>query len=100
MKITPYPSESAARTAIDRRKIDGALVGGPTGATLIVVPAASAAGATALSTAFGAAAAALHQKLAVVQAHPLPRREAVTVRAERVLVGWSPTKPVNSARAS
>jgi hypothetical protein len=43
---------------------------------LIVVPAASPAGATALSTVFGVAAAALHQPLEVVQAHPLPPGDA------------------------
>ncbi len=72
LKTTRYSTESAARDAIDRRKIDGAFVVGPAGATLIVVPAAGLAGATALSTAFGAAAAALHQKLEIVQVHPLP----------------------------
>ena len=76
LKVTQYPSESSARDAIDRRKIDGALVAGTSGATLIVVPAASPAGATALSTAFGTAAAALHQQIGVVQAHPLPSGDA------------------------
>jgi hypothetical protein len=72
LRITSYPSVAAVRSAIDRRKIDGALVAGPRGSTLIVVPAAGLAGATALGNAFGAAAAALHQKLRVVQAHALP----------------------------
>ncbi len=76
LKTSRYPSESAALTAIDQRKIDGALVAGRDAAKLIVVPAAGAAGATALGNAFGAAAAALHQKLAVVQAHPLPPGDA------------------------
>ncbi len=49
---------------------------GPAGATLIVVPAAGVAGASALGTAFSTAAVALHQKLAVVPAHPLPPRDA------------------------
>jgi hypothetical protein len=76
LKTTPYASESAARTAIDQRTIDGAFVAGPDGATLLVVPAASAPGASALSAAFGAAAAATGQKMAVVQAHPLPPGDA------------------------
>ena len=50
LKTTRYSSESAALTAIDQRKIDGAFVAGPAGAKLIVVPAAGAAGAAALST--------------------------------------------------
>jgi len=76
LKTTEYPSEAAALTAIDQRKIDGAFVAGPAGAKLIVVPAASAAGAAALSTAFAAAAAALRQKIEIVQAHPLPPGDA------------------------
>ncbi len=76
LKTTRYSSEAAALTAIDRRKIDGAFVAGPGGAKLIVVPAASAAGASALGNAFGAAAAALRQKLEIVQAHPLPSGDA------------------------
>ena len=76
LKTTQYASESAARTAIDQRKIDGAFVAGPEGATLIVAPAASPAGASALSTAFGTAAAALGQKMEIVQVHPLPPGDA------------------------
>ena len=72
LKVRQYPDEAAARSAIDHRKIDGAFVAGRAGGTLIVVPAASNAGATALGTAFGAAAAALEQKLTVVQVHTLP----------------------------
>ena len=76
LKTTRYTSESAALNAIDQRKIDGAFVAGPGGAKLIVVPAAGAAGAAALGNAFGAAAAALHQKIEIVQAHPLPPGDA------------------------
>jgi hypothetical protein len=76
LKVTRYSSESGALKAIDRRTIDGALVAGPAGAKLIVVPAAGAAGANALVTAFSAAAAALHQKVVVVPAHPLPPGDA------------------------
>ena len=76
LKTTQYASESAALTAIDQRKIDGAFVAGPEGATLIVAPAASPAGASALSAAFGAAAAALGQKMEIVQVHPLPPGDA------------------------
>jgi hypothetical protein len=76
LKTTQYASESAALTAIDHRKIDGAFVAGPAGAKLIVVPAASSAGAAALGNAFTAAAAALHQKIEIVPAHPLPPGDA------------------------
>ena len=76
LKTTQYASESAALTGIDQRKIDGAFVAGPEGATLIVAPAASPAGASALSAAFGAAAAALGQKMVIVQGHPLPPGDA------------------------
>lgn len=76
LDVTAYPNEAAAQSAIDNREIDGALVAGPAGARLIVVPAAGTAGATALSTAFSAAAVALHQKMAVVPAHPLPSGDA------------------------
>ena len=76
LKTTRYTSESAALNAIDQRTIDGAFVAGPGGAKLIVVPAAGAAGAAALGNAFGAAAAALHQKIEIVQAHPLPPGDA------------------------
>ena len=76
LKLTRYSSESAASAAIDRRKIVGAFVAGPTGAKLIVVPAAGPAVASALGNAFGTAAASVGQKLAVVQVHPLPDRDA------------------------
>ena len=76
LKTTHYASESAALTAIDQRTIDGAFVAGPEGATLIVAPAASPAGASALSAAFGPAAAAFGQKMEIVQVHPLPPGDA------------------------
>ncbi len=76
LKTTRYSTESAALKAIDHRRIDGAFVVGPTGAKLFVVPAAGAAGATALSTAFATAAAAFHQNVEVVPAHPLPPGDA------------------------
>ena len=76
LKLTPYPDQSSVSAAIDKRKIDGAFVAGPTGSTLIVVPAAGAPLASALSGAFTAAAVALGQKIAIVQAHPLPGGDA------------------------
>ncbi len=76
LRITQYPSEAAALAAIDRRKIDGAFVAGPTGAKLIVAPAASAPLASALGAAFAAAGAAFGQKIAIVQVHTLPAGDA------------------------
>ena len=76
LNIDDYPSEADARTAIDQRQIDGAFVTGPTGATLIVVPAASPALALGLTNAFGAAATHFKQKIAIVQVHPLPAGDA------------------------
>ena len=61
--------------AIDERTIDGAFVLTPAGAKLIVVPAAGPAVASALGMAFSAAAVAFHQRLAVVQVHPLPKAD-------------------------
>jgi hypothetical protein len=72
LTTTRYASESAARHAIDQRKIDGAFVAGPSGATLIVAPAAGPAMASSLGTAFAAAAVAFKQPLRVVTVHPLP----------------------------
>src|SRR6187401_335149 len=76
LKTTRYASEADALSAIDQRKIDGALVAEPAGAKLIVVPAAGNAGASALGAVFTAAAASLNQKIAIVQAHPLPPGDA------------------------
>ena len=75
-ELVPYASEAAARDAIDHRRIEGAFIGGPGGPTLLVVPAAGAAMATGLANAFGAGAAAVQQKLTVVQVHPLPPGDA------------------------
>jgi hypothetical protein len=76
LSITPYTTESDARAAIDRREVDGAFVGGPTGAKLIVAPAASPALVSSLGNVFTAAGAALGQKIAIVQVHTLPAGDA------------------------
>jgi len=76
LKTSEYSTESAALTAIDQRTIDGAFVAGPAGAKLIVAPAAGLAGANALGAAFTAAAAAFHQKVEIIQVHPLPPGDA------------------------
>jgi hypothetical protein len=76
LKTVPYSSEAAALHAIDERKVAGAFVASPSGAKLIVVPAGGAGLASALSAAFGAAGVALHQKIAIVQVHPLPSGDA------------------------
>ena len=56
LRLKPYPSESAARHAIDERNSYGALVSGPKGETLIVVPAAGNGTALALTGVFTAVA--------------------------------------------
>jgi hypothetical protein len=76
LETTRYANEAEALSAIDQRKIDGALVAEPAGAKLIVVPAAGNAGASALGAVFTAAAAALNQKLEIAQTHPLPTGDA------------------------
>jgi hypothetical protein len=76
LKTVSYSSEAAALHAIDERKVAAAFVASPAGAKLIVAPAGGAGLASALTTAFGAAAVALHQKIAIVQVHPLPSGDA------------------------
>ena len=71
-EIVPFADETAARDAIDHRTIEGAFMGAPGGSMLLVVPAAGPIMATGLANAFGAGAAIAHQKLTVVQVHPLP----------------------------
>jgi hypothetical protein len=77
LKLRRYPSERAATSAIDHRKVDAALVAGPSESKLIVAPAAGSAAAVALSTAFTAGAAVLGQKLEIVQVHRLPAGDTV-----------------------
>jgi hypothetical protein len=72
LRLTSYPNETAARSAIDKRKADAAFVTGRAGSTLIVAPAAGAAMATALVNVFTAAGAAVKQTIPVVQVHALP----------------------------
>jgi len=79
LKTTTYSDESAARKAIDERRIYGALVTTEAGARLLVAPAASSAIATLLSTAFPAAAAATGQRLTVVQVHALPAGDRIGI---------------------
>ena len=79
LKTVPYPSQAAALHAIDERKVVGALVVSPAGAKLFVVPAAGPSAAAALGAAFGAAAVAFHQKIEIVQVHPLPKGDAAGI---------------------
>jgi hypothetical protein len=79
LKTVPYSSEAAALHAIDERKVVGALVVSPAGAKLFVVPAAGPSVAAALGAAFGAAALAFHQKVEIVQVHPLPKGDSVGI---------------------
>jgi hypothetical protein len=79
LRTRSYADESAARQAIDRRSIYGALITGNSGATLLVAPAAGNAVAALLASAFTQVAAAAGQKLVVVQVHELPGGDRVGV---------------------
>jgi hypothetical protein len=79
LRTTTYAGESAAKRAIDRRGIYGALISTPSGTTLLVAPAASNGVAIALTTAFTKVAAVSGQKLAVVQVHPLADGDRVGI---------------------
>ena len=79
LRTKTYADEAAARRAIDRRNIYGALITGNSGATLLVAPAAGNAVATLLASAFTQVAAATGQKLVVVQVHELPGGDRVGV---------------------
>ncbi len=79
LRTVSYPNEAAALHAIDERKVAGALVVSPARVKLFVVPAAGPGAASALGTAFGAAAVAFHQKIEIVQVHPLPKRDAAGI---------------------
>jgi hypothetical protein len=79
LRTKTYADESAARRAIDRRTIYGALITNPSATTLLVAPAASNGVATALTTAFTKVAAATGQKLTVVQVHRLPDGDRVGI---------------------
>ena len=79
LKTVSYPSQAAALHAIDERKVVGAVVVRPAGVRLFVVPAAGPSAASALGAAFGAAAVAFHQKIEIVQVHPLPKGDAAGI---------------------
>jgi hypothetical protein len=72
LRLEPYSTEAAARAAIDERKVDAAFISGAAGSTVLVVPAAGAAMATAVGNVFAAAGAGAKQKVTIVQVHPLP----------------------------
>ncbi len=76
LRLESYSTEEDARAAIDKRKVDAAFVSGPSGSTLIVVPAGGPPMATALVNVFTAAGAAVRQKIAIVPVHPLPTGDA------------------------
>src|ERR671937_1594206 len=69
-KVTTYDSESAARSAIDSRDIDGALVLGPGGPKLIVAGAAGDGVTGVIQGGFTQAFAAQGQRLTVEVVHP------------------------------
>ena len=72
LKVTQYPNEQAAKTAIDQAQIFGALITSGTTTTLIVVPSISDLAPLDLVTRFEAAANLTGQKTAVQQYTPVP----------------------------
>jgi hypothetical protein len=66
-----YPTEAAARTAIDRRTVDAAVVPGPTAQRLLVAEAVSAAETNDIIKVFQAGAAKAHVALTVQDIRPL-----------------------------
>ena len=72
LKVTRYPNESAAKTAIDQAQIWGALITSGTSSTLIVVPSVSDLAPLDLAVRFEAAAKSAGQKLTVQQYAPVP----------------------------
>lgn len=72
LKVTRYPDEAAARTAIDEARIFGALISSGTSNTLIVVPSMSDLAPLDLAVRFEEAAKATGRKLTVRQYAPLP----------------------------
>jgi hypothetical protein len=72
LKVTQYPNESAAKTAIDRAQIWGALIPSGTSATLIVVPSISDLAPLDLAVRFEDAAKSTRQTLTVKPYAPVP----------------------------
>ncbi|MFJ8111123.1 hypothetical protein [Streptomyces sp. NPDC096132] len=72
LKVTDYPDEAAAKSAIDQARIYGALVSSGGSNTLIVVPSLSDLAPLDLAVRFEEAARGTGQKLEVQQYAPLP----------------------------
>jgi hypothetical protein len=72
LKVTRYPNESAAKTAIDQTQIWGALITSGTSSTLIVVPFISDLAPLDLAVRFEDAAKSTGQTLTVQQYEPVP----------------------------
>jgi hypothetical protein len=72
LKVTKYPNEQAAKTAIDQAQIFGALITSGTSTTLIVVPSISDLAPLDLAVRFQDAAKLTGQKITVQQYAPVP----------------------------
>lgn len=72
LKVTQYPDEAAAKTAIDQAQIWGALIPAGTSNTLIVVPSISALAPLDLAVQFQNAAKHAGQKLTITPYTPTP----------------------------
>ncbi|MCX5611604.1 hypothetical protein OHB39_29215 [Streptomyces sp. NBC_00047] len=77
LKVTQYPNEQAAKDAIDRAEIYGALIPGQSSNTLLVVPTLSDVAPLDLAANFEVAAKKLGQPLSVQQyaPHPLAKKD-------------------------
>ncbi|WP_328965356.1 hypothetical protein [Streptomyces virginiae] len=88
LKVTQYPSEQAAKDAIDRAEIYGALIPGQTSNTLLVVPTQSDVAPLDLAANFEIAAKKLGQPLSVQQyaPHPLAKKDPFGLVVSLMLV--------------
>nr|WSX53132.1 hypothetical protein OG409_31980 [Streptomyces sp. NBC_00974] len=88
LKVTQYPDEQAAKDAIDRAEIYGALIPGQTSNTLLVVPTQSDVAPLDLAANFEIAAKKLGQPLSVHQyaPHPLAKKDPFGLVVSLMLV--------------
>lgn len=85
--VRRYATESDARSGVHDQRIAGAFVSDPAGRRLLLAGADGANVTNVLRAAFGAAAAANHQRLAVEDLAPLPEHDARGTSAFFVVAG-------------
>ncbi|AZS75761.1 hypothetical protein DDE74_37110 [Streptomyces lydicus] len=88
LKVTQYPNEQAAKDAIDRAEIYGALIPGQTSNTLLVVPTISDVAPLDLAANFEITAKKLRRPLSVQQyvPHPLAEKDPFGLVESMMLV--------------